>query len=114
MELVALDHLSVPKWPVALQQHPIFAAALGRLGLGHRMFGWDNGVARGEVLLMQQSFGPLVFELASRAHMTGEVARAVARIGPRRPLLAITPEVGFTAKGAVPVFSPAPSAAKTF
>ncbi len=106
MDIRALDHLSPPRWPVALQQHPLFARALQGLGIGNRALAWSDGITSGEVLLMQKTFGPLVFELASRAHLTASAAEAIAAHGPQRwPLLAVTPEVSLPVRGALPVFS---------
>ncbi|MEL7461399.1 MAG: hypothetical protein AAGJ39_10610, partial [Pseudomonadota bacterium] len=54
MSLRPLDHLPTPSWPVALQQHPVFAAALAHLGVEHRCLGWSDRVNEGAVLVMQR------------------------------------------------------------
>lgn len=106
MALMALDRLSEPSWPVAFQQHPVFAAALSRLGVAHRALGWSAGGVSGEVLLMARRLGPLAVEVGSRVNLPASVAADLAREG-RCRLVALTPETAMDPPGWVPVMSPA-------
>ncbi|MEL7107084.1 MAG: GNAT family N-acetyltransferase [Pseudomonadota bacterium] len=108
MSLRPLDHLPTPSWPVALQQHPVFAAALAHLGVEHRCLGWSDRVNEGAVLVMQRRFGPIRLGVASRAHLTPQVASDLAhRFTGAFGALAITPETHTHLAGALPVATPA-------
>ncbi|MEO1239475.1 MAG: GNAT family N-acetyltransferase [Pseudomonadota bacterium] len=108
MALQPLDHLPTPAWPVALQQHPLFAKALRHLGIEHRVIGWSNRVSDGAVLLMRRRFGPFGIDVASRPHLPPGVASELARMTRRWGTgLAITPETATPAMGALPVATPA-------
>lgn len=108
MELEVLDTLPSPAWPAPVQQHPIYAAALARLGVDHRALAWHDGLTGGAILVQRRTFGPLRVELASRAYLTAPVARALIRdLGKGLRGLALTPEAPVAVAGAVPVTTPA-------
>lgn len=108
MELCTLDYMPAPSWPTPLQQHPIYAAALMSLGVKQRVLSWRDGLAAGFVLVQQRRFGPIGFELASRAHVTPAVARALITERERRfDAMALTPETETHVRGALTVTTPA-------
>ena len=108
MSLHRLAHLPTPTWPVALQQHPVFAAALGYLGIEQRCLGWADPGNDGAVLVMRRRFGPFRLDVASRAHLPQMAAQDLAHwrtggIG----AFAITPETNTQITGSLPVATPA-------
>lgn len=108
MSLRPLAHLPTPPWPVALQQHPVFAAALSHLAIEHRFLGWSDPVNEGAVLVMRRQFGPFKLDVASRAHLPQLAAQDLAhwRTG-GLSALAITLETDTKIAGSVPVATPA-------
>lgn len=108
MSLRPLAHLPTPTWPVALQQHPVFAAALGHLGIEHHYLGWSDPVNEGAVLVMRRRFGPFRLDVASRAHLPQMAVQDLAdwRTG-GLGAFAVTPETDTRISGSVPVATPA-------
>ncbi|MEM9709851.1 MAG: GNAT family N-acetyltransferase [Pseudomonadota bacterium] len=89
--------------PIALQQHPRFAAAM--LSIGGETVVMET--ATGPLLGLQRRVGPLAFRLYSRASLTPQDGRDLGHDRGAFEGIAVTPETAMDIDGFLPVMGPA-------